>query len=455
MLEGGNIIDHAAGASGFPRRTWAVACRLRDRLLAGRGGFAQSVAIMLAGTTLGQAASLLLAPILTRVYAPEQFGFLSVYTAALALLSVAAALGLDQAIPIAASESELANLLALSGLALIVTTMIVAAAAWLISDAMMHELLLGTLVGENYLLPIGFACLGGYFIMVAGATRVGEFRAIASTRLSQGVFGPVSQIVLGLLGWGAPGLAIGFVIGQSSGTYLLFSRVVLRTNKLSSLVSWGGLLSAARRYAMFPLVAGWSRLLDMAGSGSVQFLLFSAFYSSEVAGYMLLTDRVIARPLFMVSTSLLQVFTGEAGIAVQRDPGRLRHRFGQVVVGQFALSAAWILLANLTANWLFPIVFGQQWLPAVTYLHAMSLGYLALAVLHPVSTSPWILERQVLAVAWQAARLIAVVGVVAIAWQRNCTAMTALWLASAAQAVACLGMLLLIAYSIQRIQPSE
>src|SRR5262245_11569086 len=78
-------------------------------------GFAANVAFMVTGTALGQGASVLLAPVLTRLYSPEQFGYLSVYTATLTILVVVAALGFELAIPIAGSDEELANLLAASG----------------------------------------------------------------------------------------------------------------------------------------------------------------------------------------------------------------------------------------------------------------------------------------------------------------------------------------------------
>jgi O-antigen/teichoic acid export membrane protein len=420
--------------------------------LAGRG-FAANVAFMVSGTALGQAASVMLAPVLTRLYTPEQFGYLSVYTAALTILGVIAVLGFELAIPIAASEVELASLLAISGATLVATTGMLAVAVGLAPDAALNFLWLGQLASHRTLLPLGFACLGGYYIMLAVATRAGAFRDIAATRISQGLSGPISQIAFGLLGFGAPGLAIGFVIGQSSGTFLLFSRVVLQTPGLLAAISWRGIKATVQRYARFPLLASWARLLDMAGSGTILFVMFSACYSSDIAGFMFLTERVIARPLFIVSTSLLQVFVGEAGQAVQNDPARLRRRFRQVIPRQFLLASIWIALANLLAGWAFPILFGPKWDPAIPYLHAMSAGYLAVAVLHPVSTSLQIMERQVLAAVWQVGRLALVVASVVVPWRLGLPALSALWATSVTQVAACAVMLALIAFCVERIQP--
>ena len=416
--------------------------------------FASNVALMLAGTILGQAASVVLSPFLTRLFTPDQFGWLSVYTAVLSILGVMAALGFDQAIPIAESIPELANLLAVSAVALFAAVGLLSLATWLVP--LFHPMAgwFGPLAGYSFLLPLGFICLGGYYVMVAAATRLGAFRQIAQSRVSQGLSGPISQIIFGLLGAGAPGLAVGYVIGQSSGTLMIASRVHRDAPDLRSHVSWRGMLAVARRYAGFPLFASWSRLLDVAGGGTVLFLLLSACYSSDIAGYLFLIERVIARPLLIVSTSLLQVFTGEAGRAVRQEPAKFRRRFWQVVPQQFVLSAGWILVANLVAGWAFPILFGQQWAATIPFLHAVSVAYLALSVLHPVSNSLQILEQQVLSAAWQVARLTIVVGTVVIAWRLGCSALTALWVYSVVQTLACVAMLGLIAVSIERIQPA-
>jgi O-antigen/teichoic acid export membrane protein len=418
---------------------------------AAKPGFAWNVVVMLVGTIAGQSISFLLSPVLTRLYTPAQFGYLSVYGAALGIFVVVASLGLELAIPIAVTEAECANLLALCSVALLGTTALSAVLiSWIPTDTL-ASLWVGPLASYRYLLPIGFACLGGYYIMVAVATWAGAFKEIARTRISQGITGPVSQILFGVFGGGTPGLVVGYVIGQSSGTLLLFVRVVLREGKLLTQVTWSGLVAAARRYAHFPLFASWARLLEMAGSGAILFVLFSACYSSEIAGFMFLSERVIARPLLLVSSSLLQVFTGEAGRAVNHDPAMLRRRFYQVVPLQFLFAACWIVLANALAGWAFPLLFGAEWGAAIPYLRPLSLSYLALAVLHPVSTTLQMLERQVTAAIWQAARLVLVVGGVLLPWHQGASAVTTLWVSSVLQAGCIAAVFVLMILSIHRI----
>jgi O-antigen/teichoic acid export membrane protein len=155
--------------------------------------------------------------------------------------------------------------------------------------------------------------------------------------------------------------------------------------------------------------------------------------------------------LLIVSTSLLQVFTGEAGRAVTQDPVQLRRRFYQVVPMQFGLVAGWILFANVLAGWAFPLLFGAQWGQAVPYLRALSLSYLMLSVLHPVSTTLQILEHQVTAVIWQVCRLVLIVGGVLLARRYGMSAVDALWISSLLQAVCCLALLGLMIGSIEQV----
>ena len=410
---------------------------------------------MLIGTTLGQAASVALAPVLTRIYGAEEFGYLSVYTAVLAILGVTAALGLDLAIPLAATEFELANLTSAGIAAVFATSGCIGLTMWLLPARALAALWLAPLETHRYLLPLGLVCIGSYYVMVAAATNAGRFSEIARTRITQGIGGPLSQIALGALGFRETGLAIGFVFGQTSGVLLLASRVILRQPQLRNAISRNGMRTVVASYRHFPLFASWTRVFEMAGSGTVLYILFATYYSSEIVGFMFLAERVIARPLLMVSSSLLQVFSGEAGRSVRHDPNALASRFWQVVPGQLLFALAWIVPVNLLANAAVPYLFGAAWVAAIPCLHALSLAYVALAVLHPVSTTLQLLNRQKLAATWQILRVAMLVGATVAAQRFGLSAVAALWVCSAIQAVACTGMLATMAVCIRRVAVAQ
>ena len=193
-------------------------------------------------------------------------------------------------------------------------------------------------------------------------------------------------------------------------------------------------------------------LIDSAGSSQLLYLLVTSTYSARIAGFIFLAERVVARPLSMVGTSILQVFMGEAGRTAHEDPPRLKKRFYQVVNRQFWLALTWIAVANLMAALLFPKVFGAEWGDAVVYLQAMSVGYLAQAIVLPVFHTLQILEKQALAAIWQIGRLTLVTTTFVLARKYDIPATVTVFSYSAVQAVACVVLLLLMMVSIQKLQ---
>ena len=407
---------------------------------------------MLAGTVLGQAASVLLSPALTRLYTPDEFGYLSVYTAVLTILGVVAVLGFDLAIPIAASEAELANLVAAGVGALVGTTGLLSLIVWLAPNRLLTQLWVGPLTSYRCLLPIGFACVGGYYVMVAAATRVSAFRQIAWTRVSQGLSGPISQIALGVLGAGAPGLAIGFVIGQSSGTFLLFSRVILEIAQPAR----GAVL--ARRHgrgaALRPLPA-IRELVAHSRYGRQRPDIVPGFFHLLLKRDrgLHVSHRACHRPAVVDGQHLAAAGFHRRGGA--RGAERSHQTEAPVLAGRAAAIPARGKLdhGRESCGWLGISRVVRSPMGGVNpVLRALSVAYLAQAVLHPVSTLLQIMERQILAAAWQAGRLALVLATVLVAWRLGLSAVTALWLASLAQLVSCVTMLALIAWSIHQIE---
>jgi O-antigen/teichoic acid export membrane protein len=266
------------------------------------------------------------------------------------------------------------------------------------------------------------------------------------------VVGPTSQIGLALLGFGAPGLLAGSILGQSAGTFGLFGKVAAGKGGLRHAISWARMKAQALRFRQFPLVGSWAALIDAIGSNQLLYLLITTTYSARIAGFIFLAERVVSRPLSIIGTSILQVFVGEAGKTITADPALLKRRFYQVVSRQFALAAAWVALANLVAILLFPVMFGEEWRDGVPYLEAISISYLAQAVVLPVFHTLQLLERQRMAAAWQVGRLVLTVGVFSAGVSLGFSAPAVIAAYSVAQAAACAIFLAMMARSINQIQ---
>jgi len=348
------------------------------------------------------------------------------------------------------------NMMLVCGLVLLLTTAAVTAGALTFPAEILQSLwptpiAMDDLLLYRILLPVGFFCLGAYYIGLYVATRAGAFQAIALSRFAQGCVGPLSQILFALANFSTVGLLLGSVAGQSVGTVGLLQRSI-RGCKTQVTVSLRRMGEMARRYWRFPAIASWTALLDAAGGNQLLYLLISTQYSVKVAGFIFLVERIVARPLTMVGTSVLQVFVGEAGQTVSTDPAKLQQRFKQVVTHQFLLATAWIVVANVAAVHLLPLVFGKNWAEAVIYLQAISIAYLAQSVVQPVFHTLQLLERQGIAAVWQISRVILTVATFFLGTTFGYDAVWVVFAYSIVQAVCCTVLLAIMMKSIQRLQ---
>lgn len=424
----------------------------RLRVKPAQGSFARNVLVMLTGSAIGQLAGLLLSPVLTRIYSPEIFGVAGSFTAVVSILAVIAALRYDMALPIERDNENSANLLAVCFITLFFTTALGYGLLLLVPGEVAGSSL-GSLMPYRFLLPVGFFCIGAYQVMVSYATLKSSYSIIAKTKIYQGLMGPVTQIGLGAAQMGAWGMILGFIAGQSLGVGAVFSRLIIKPRDVVPHMNFRGIAAMARRYSRFPLVSSWSALISAAGANNILLVIIPVLYSNAVAGFIFLTDRIVARPLLLISTSVLQVYVGEISKMLAADPAGLRRRFLQVTFHQLCIVAGWLALVNLTAFYFIPIIFGQNWIEAVPYIHVLSICYLAQMGLLPVMNTLQILEKQGLSAIWETGRLLLVMGAFALSYVYGLSALECLLAYSICQTVAQIALFGFIYRSIQQLQP--
>ena len=181
-----------------------------------RGRLARSVAVLAGGTALGQAITVLASPILTRLYAPEDFGVLAVYSSILGILSVIASWRYELAIPLPEQDEDAVNLVALSLGIVVLMSMVVGLGAWLLGEHVVQWLNAPGLQPYLWLLPVGTLLVGSYQIFNYWAVRKQAFGAIARTKLYQGLGAALTQVASGFLKSGPLGLIVGQIVGQSA-----------------------------------------------------------------------------------------------------------------------------------------------------------------------------------------------------------------------------------------------
>ena len=406
-----------------------------------RDPLAQNFLILLLGTVAGQAIPILLSPILTRIFRPEDFGVLGVFSALSMSLVPLATLRYELALLLVRSEEEAAAVFALSALVLCITcTFAFVVIALLPSFAIFGADTLGTM---KFWLPLALFVVSFYQVLVYEATRCGRLGVVARTKVVQGLAGPGVQIGLGLTLFQTTGLLLGFIAGQSAGTVSMIRTLVLPRWASFRALTWLQLRQAALRYIRFPLISSWSGVLQEVGSQYIALVLVMIAFGPVVAGYLFLADRVVGRPLLVVTTSTLQAFASEISTLLKSGSEDLIGRFVRVLGVQFALALGWCAVVFFMAPIVVVPLFGPSWAPAVPCIQIMCFVYLFQATMHPLYPTLQLLERQGTLAIWEVLRLAAVSGVILFAARGNYSVEWGLGLYAAAQALAQIALLVI------------
>ncbi|MCE8024801.1 lipopolysaccharide biosynthesis protein [Billgrantia aerodenitrificans] len=349
--------------------------------------FARGVSVLVGGTAGAQLLTLLAAPLLTRLYAPEDFGLLAVYGGLLALFTVVASGRYQLAIPLPETEREASAVLALSLLVVCLTTMVSLLLVALGGRGLAELLGVPALAPWLWLLPLGVAFAGGYQAVSHWAVRTRAFSTIAATRIKQSLALLTIQLLASPMG--GAGLLLGHAAGQGAGT-LTLARPALRAVRQHG-VTPREVWAVARRYCKFPLFSTWSGLFNTLGK-QLPPLLFAALFSPVAAGLYALAHRVLAMPMTLIGEAIGKVFFASAAEAHRR--GELGALVARVhgVLAQLAMPAAIVLV--LSGPELFALVFGQRWREAGEFARWMAPWLYMVFITSPLSHLFTVLERQ-------------------------------------------------------------
>lgn len=348
--------------------------------------FLKSVTILVGGTAGGQLVTILAAPLLTRLYTPEDFGILAVYVAILSLVTVIASLRYELTIPLPDDDYSAANTTILC-LALVLAVSVLTG---LILFFCMDQItdLTGD-YGEQFvwLLPIGVAFVGSYQVLSFWSVRKKKFGSIAKTRLQQALAMVSIQIISFKLG------GIGLVLGQASGqgVGVIHLAQEARANGLSAHIEKKQIVFMFRRYASFSLFSSLSGLINSAGQ-NIAPLALAFLFGSSGAGLFALAHRVLSAPMSIVGKAVGQVFLS-SGTEANRE-GVLDRLVSDVFLKLLMVVLPICTLLLLFSQDIFVIVFGESWAMSGVIAQCMVLLIFSQFICSPLSQVLAIVERQ-------------------------------------------------------------
>lgn len=355
-----------------------------------KSSFAKNVTIIAGGAASVQIIQMLLSPILTRLYSPEEFGVLTVYNSILAVLIVIGPLNYHKAIPIADDNKKATSVLALSLLILLCVTGLITIVILFGGYGILNLLNAEALFKYRYIIPIGFLFMGLYNVFIHWSYRGKKYKLITQTRLVQVIIGNGLKIGLGFLKIGSIGLISGNILNNSAGV-LSLAKDYFKNNKLSFNID--ELKWVAKRYIKFPLYNTMGEFIYTIGN-EIPVFYITSLYGSEVIGYFGLAYTIIRIPVILIGNSIGQVFYSEMAHIGKGKPAEIKSKALKILLPLSSLGLLLPAVIILFGPALFSFVFGSEWYEAGIYAQILSpLVYVSLVVM-PLGRLLEIFEKQ-------------------------------------------------------------
>lgn len=340
--------------------------------------FLKKVLTLLSGTILAQIASILLIPIISRLYLPAETGIAGNFISLILILSVGINGGYEIAIMLP-KTGESAKKLAQVGL--LICSILCAFLFFICLLFGKFLLKLGNVSElDNYILwlPISLFIEGSSQIFRFYLNRLGKYSYLTSGKVANVLARNLLSILLGVLHFHFSGLIYAFILGQFAN--LLFLIIGLKEEMISFfLFSTKEIKAELAHYQDFPkfgLISSW---LNSAAK-QLPFFILPLFYAKEITGWFAQADKVLAVPL-LVALAIGEVFYQKANEAAHIGQNAL-YKLSRQTFGILALlGIVPTLICILGGKMLFAFVLGENYAMSGEYARwlapAMFLSFIA------------------------------------------------------------------------------
>ncbi len=344
--------------------------------------FLKSVMKLIVGSVGAQVIAFLAAPVLTRLYSPDDFGSLAFFTAIASIIAIVSSGRYELAIANPRRDATAGLLWVISQTLNVLTTILCALTILIILNC--TDLVDGHLSSSLWwFLPVYVFVAGWYRGNLYIALRLQHFGGVSLSRFSQAIAMVGSQLLAHMLSFGGIGLILGQVLGQVSGAISLRRFVNFDWSIVGSICRGRHrYMLVGRRFRRFAIFDSPAALMDSMCSQLPNVLLIFLF-GPTIAGFYLLAERVVALPSAFIGQSIGQALLGFSRDAV-KTPAVLS-RIRRLIFALSGIIVPAVFVINVFGESLFALVFGHSWGYAGKYAEWLIFGVAVQFVYSPLS----------------------------------------------------------------------
>lgn len=322
----------------------------------------KDISIVAGGSVIAQGLNVLIMPILSRLYSPEDFGVLAAFIAIMSIAIPLSSLRYYLAIALPKSENHACSLVVLSFAIQLIFILSMSLLLLVFGNSILYFFKIEKIIPYKMLLPLAVLGASAYATLVQWAIREKFFWVISRTKISQTFSGGFAKIGLGVLGYKPLGLIIGTIIGQTGGIVSLLQ--ALFTKKGYPKTDTTTLKRVAIKYRKFPLFDTPSAIINVTGDQLIPILIFS-FFGASIAGYFSIAQQLLVIPSVFIGDAIGQVFLQRASVA--KYEGNIKQLTKNTYSMLLQIGTFPTILIAFFAPEIFGFIFGETWIEAGYY----------------------------------------------------------------------------------------
>lgn len=365
--------------------------------------FINNIIKLTSGSIAAQVLGILLIPVITRFYVPNDFGIFQLILSITSIMAAISCMSYQFSIMLPKEEEDSATLVVLCVILIFAASIFSALFLFIFSEKI--ETILKVQGISNYLVVIPFIIfLRGFSLPLNyWLSRKVRYGIITASRLANAVSSKIIQIIGGLAGPSPAGLILGFVAGQIIDDCMMLKQLK-NDSMIFKKVSFEKMKQLAIRYRKFPIFTTWSLTANEISLQVPAFFL-AIFFSPVTVGYYSLANTVLNVPMSLIGGATGQVFYQKAA-EEKNKTGTIKGIVLEVYKRLISIGIFPMLALLIISDDLFLFVFGPNWTVAGTYAKILLPWIFLVFISSPLSTLFSLLEKQQIGLSFNMSLLI-------------------------------------------------
>jgi O-antigen/teichoic acid export membrane protein len=327
------------------------------------------------GTVLGQGIALLLSPLITRLFALEDFSAFEQYSFLLSVLSVVICGKYEYSIMQPKDDEDARHLLALCIRIAFYSSLGVLVVLFFTSGMIAEAYNSPSLAYLLWSLPIALFLAGVFNAINYWFSRKKNYKVAATSKFLYSAVGEPFKLVAGWLNPAPGGLILSTVVGHATATWQSWFQLKKDDPRTIQRIDRKRMMALAKQFNRYPRFAIWGSILNTLAQWA-HVAVFGYYYGEAALipiAYIALSRRIFFNPLGILANSYGQVFYQriqqiEDGFALKKFYITNLIRF--MAFGGLMILGVYLLPANSLG-----FVFGEKWNQALEYLRILCFWY--------------------------------------------------------------------------------